>query len=46
MNGTSQGSVLGLLLFNLFINYIEEGIESSISVFADDTELYKNKEIM
>ena len=39
-SGVPQGSVLGPLLFNIFVNHLSHGLLSHCKIFADDLKLY------
>ena len=40
-SGIPQGSVLGPILFTIFINDMPEAVESHMKLFADDAKIYK-----
>ena len=40
LSGIPQGSILGPILFSLFVNDLPNEVASLISLFADDTKLY------
>ena len=42
ISGVPQGSVLGPILFIIYINDLSDHIQSSLWTFADDTKIYRS----
>lgn len=41
ISGTPQGTILGPILFLIYINDITANVKSKIKIFADDTKIYR-----
>jgi len=41
LSGIPQGSVLGSILFVIFINDLPDVVSSTAKIFADDTKLFR-----
>ena len=39
-SGIPQGSVLGPVLFVIFVNVLPDDIDSTVKIYADDTKIY------
>jgi hypothetical protein len=44
LSGIPQGSILGPVLFTIFINDLPEAVKSKCKIFADDTKIYGTPE--
>ncbi len=44
MDRGAQGSVLGPLLFVLYINHMPDVVDSDIKMFAHDTKIYRRSD--
>lgn len=46
ISGVPQASVSEIFLFNIFTNYLDQGLENNLNQFADDTKLSKGVDLL